>query len=97
LDRAVGAVAKPLGVLLDVGMVGGALEGDIEGQFDPMCLGGLDELSEVVERSQLRMNRLVAPSGPPIPQGLPTSPGVACGALFRPLRNVLPIGWIGGR
>ena len=37
------------------------------------------------------------PSGPPIAQGLPGSPGSAVGALLRPLRWVRPIGWMGGR
>ena len=37
------------------------------------------------------------PSGPPIAHGLPGSPGAASSVLFRPLRWVRPIGWIGGR
>ena len=37
------------------------------------------------------------PSGAPIAQGEPGSPGLASSVLFRPLRNVVPIGWTGGR
>ena len=37
------------------------------------------------------------PSGPPIAQGLPGSPGPATSVLLGPLRCDVPIGWIGGR
>ncbi len=37
------------------------------------------------------------PSGEPIAHGTPTSSGVAVRVLLRPLRCVVPIGWIGGR
>jgi hypothetical protein len=37
------------------------------------------------------------PSAAPIAHGQPTSPGAAARALFRPLRNDAPIGWIGVR
>ena len=36
------------------------------------------------------------PSSDPIAQGLPGSPGFAPVTLFRPLRFVSPIGWMGG-
>ena len=37
------------------------------------------------------------PSGEPIAHGEPGSPGPAVSVLLRPLRAVVPIGWIGGR
>ncbi len=37
------------------------------------------------------------PSGEPIAHGTPTSAGPGVRVLLRPLRNVVPIGWIGGR
>ena len=39
----------------------------------------------------------VRPRGAPIAQGLPTSVASAVVALFFPLRNAAPIGWIGGK
>ena len=53
---------------------------------------------KIVERSQLRMNCFVPPSAEPIPHGLPTSSGLrTVSALFFPLRNAVPTGWMGGR
>src|SRR6516162_2210184 len=37
------------------------------------------------------------PSADPMAQGLPISSGCAGTELFFPFRNVLPIGWMGGR
>ena len=37
------------------------------------------------------------PSSEPIAQGEPTSCGPGSSVLLRPLRLILPIGWIGGR
>src|SRR5215469_8295470 len=37
------------------------------------------------------------PSAEPMAQGLPSSPGLLSGLLFGPLRNMRPMGWIGGR
>src|SRR5215207_7488632 len=37
------------------------------------------------------------PSTPPIAQGLPGSSGAATSELLRPLRLVVPIGWMGGK
>src|SRR5579875_3110925 len=37
------------------------------------------------------------PSAEPIAHGEPGSPGLASRVLLRPLRKVVPIGWIGGR
>ncbi len=37
------------------------------------------------------------PSSEPIAQGEPGSSGSGLSVLLRPLRNVVPIGWMGGR
>ena len=51
LDRAVGPVAEPLGVLADPWMVGRALHREVKRQFDAEGFGPLSEPLEVVERA----------------------------------------------
>ena len=63
LDGAVGAVEEPVGVLLDPGVVGRALEGDVEGQLHAVGVGGGDEAVEVGEGAELGMDGLVAAFG----------------------------------
>ncbi len=60
MNAAVGADAEPFGMLFDVGMVRRALEGEIEGDFDAVAAGGLDQRVEILERAKFRVNRFVA-------------------------------------
>ncbi len=68
LDRAVRPHPEPLRVLGCIGMIGRALECDVERDLDPARLRGTAEVLEVLERPQLRVDRLVAaldgPDGP---------------------------------
>src|SRR3546814_14342855 len=57
LDGAVGAPVEPLRVLLDPGMVGRALDGDVEGDLQPVLGGRVRQAGEVVEVAELRMDR----------------------------------------
>src|SRR6185369_12080846 len=59
VDRAVGAVAEPLGVLLHPGMVRRALEGEVEGDLETVLAGARHQSIEVGERAELRMDRRV--------------------------------------
>ena len=54
---------EPLGVLGDVGVVGGALEGDVEGDLEAVAPGGADEDVEVVEGAEVGVDRVVAAVG----------------------------------
>ena len=63
LDRAVGPVAEPLGVLAHPGVVGRALEGQVERDLDLAGAGGVDQRVEVVHRAQLGVDRGVAAVG----------------------------------
>src|SRR5262249_1637749 len=60
LDGAVGPLAEPLGVLAGVGVVGGALEGDVQGDLDVVLAGPGEETLEVVEGAELGVDGLVA-------------------------------------
>ena len=98
LDRAVGALQKPFRMLAHVGMVGSALEGDVEGDLDAALAGLRDQAPEILERAELRDGSPCGrPMQPPMAQGLPASPSAAFGLLLGPLRSVMPIGWMGGR
>ena len=59
LDCPVRPVAKPFGMLLDVGMVRGALVGKVEGDLEPIFFGLPHELPEVSQSAELRMDRFV--------------------------------------
>ena len=62
-DGAVGPVAKPGGMLGHPGVVGRALEGQVEGQLDAMLAAGGGEAGDVVEGAQLGQYGLVAALG----------------------------------
>ena len=64
LDRAVGPVPEPLGVLADVGVVGRALEGDVQGDLDAQLAGLGHQAVEVLERPELGVDGLVSALGP---------------------------------
>lgn len=62
-DGAVGAVVEPLGVFVDPGVVGGALEGEVEGDLQAQFPGFGDEVVEVVEGAQGGVDAVVAAFG----------------------------------
>ena len=98
LDAAVGALAEPLGMRLDVRMVGRALERDVERDLDAVlaaaCASRRRKSSSVPSAGRIA---LCPPSSAPMAHGLPTSSGRASSVLFGPLRRSRPIGWIGGK
>src|SRR6266446_10510265 len=61
LDCAVRASAKPLSMLFSVGMVHGALERNVNRDFESVTFGCGHEMPEIFQRSQLWMNRFVPP------------------------------------
>ena len=63
LDGAVRAVAEPLGVLGHPGVVGRALEGQVERQLEAARPGRGDDRAEVLERAELGVHRGVAALG----------------------------------
>ena len=98
LDGAVGPVAEPLGVLLDLGVVRRALEGDVERDLDARGRGPRRRGGRSRRWCRARGgSSLWPPSAAPIAQGLPGSSGPAVRVLFGPFRKLRPIGWIGGR
>src|SRR5690606_29208956 len=60
LDRTVRPPVKPCGVLFDPRMVGRALNGEIERDFQAVLVGSCNKASEVFEASKLRMNGIVS-------------------------------------
>src|SRR5947208_2730864 len=56
LDRSVGAVAEPLGMLLGPRVVGRALIGQVQRDLEAMVARGLHQVVEVLERPQFRMD-----------------------------------------
>src|ERR1700756_4493907 len=61
LNRTVGALAKPFGVFLHVGMIRRALKRDVQRDLYAKFFGLGDELFEIFQRTQVGMNRFVAP------------------------------------
>src|SRR5262245_57989938 len=65
LYGAIGAPPEPLRVLPHIGMIGGALEGDIESYLYPILLGFGDQAPKIVQGSELWMDgRMPAGSRP---------------------------------
>ncbi|CNG92386.1 Uncharacterised protein [Mycobacterium tuberculosis] len=62
-DGAVGAGGEPLGVLVDPGVVGGALQGQVEGDFQAVVGGVGDEGVEVGQGAQVGVDGVVAAVG----------------------------------
>src|SRR5437899_952775 len=60
LNRSIRPPSEPFRMLLHIGMVRRALVGQIQGNIDSCLLSGSDKLAKVVNRAQLRMNRLVS-------------------------------------
>jgi len=59
LNRAVRPIAKPIRMFLHIGMVGGTLKGNVQGDLDPPLAGCVNQPSEIVERAKLRVNGFV--------------------------------------
>jgi hypothetical protein len=96
LDRAVGRCRNHSGCSVDPGVVGRALEGDVERDSRPSSRGRATKCS----KSSSVPSSGWTPCGRPRRRRSPTGcPGRRAGAsaLFGPLRCVRPIGWIGGR
>ena len=49
-------MVEPLRMLFDIGMVRGALDGDIEGDVDVVSFRGGNEMVEIFESTELGMN-----------------------------------------
>jgi hypothetical protein len=79
-------------------MIGRALEGDVERDFDAELRApcAADCLKSSSVPSCGRMS-LWPPSAEPMAQGLPTSSGCAASVLLTPLRLTRPMGWMGGK
>ena len=85
-------------MLADPGMIGRGLEGEIERDLEALPARGLDEPIEV-RRGCRAPARSPCGRRPPSrsPTGCRDRPVCASSELFRPLRKLRPIGWIGGR
>src|SRR5581483_12430703 len=60
LDRAVRAAAEPVGMLLEPGMVGRALDGEVERDLEFMFARRCDQAAEILETAQRRMDGVVS-------------------------------------
>ena len=98
LDRAVGPRAEPLGCSRTHGWSGeawNAMSSAISMPRSPAAATSASKSSSVPSSGWIGgVAALVASRSP---TGSPGSPGVDSSALFGPLRNVRPMGWIGGR
>src|SRR6266404_269876 len=63
LDGAIGAPPEPLRVLPHIGMIGGALEGDVESYLYPILPGCGDQASEIVQGPKLWMDSCMPAGG----------------------------------
>ena len=55
-DRAVGGPVEPVRVLREPGVVLGALHGEVQGNFKPLCRSGRDQPAKIIPRTPLRVN-----------------------------------------
>ncbi|CAM5729441.1 hypothetical protein SHIRM173S_05678 [Streptomyces hirsutus] len=62
-DGVVGAVVEPLGVFVDPGVVGGALQGEVQGDLESAAGGLADEPGEVLQGAQAGVDGVVAALG----------------------------------
>jgi hypothetical protein len=74
LQRAVGAVVEPLGVLAQPGVVGRALDREVERELDPGVRRRRDQPVEVLERAELRVDAVWPPSASRSPRDCPGRP-----------------------
>ena len=87
-DRAVGPMAEPLGMLCDPRVVRRALEREVEGELHVVALQLREQVLEIVERPELRMDRGVPPG---LRSDRPRTPGVV-GSGRRGVVRALPAG-----
>ncbi len=79
-------------------MVGRALDREIDRDLQPVLVRLLHQPPEVLERAELRMQRIVAAIvRADRVDGAEIAGAPAVSELFLPLRLVFPIGWIGGK
>jgi hypothetical protein len=69
----------------------------VDRDLQPVLARRGDQPLEILEAAERGMQRVVAALGLPIAYGLPTSVGPGVSVLLRPLRALVPIGWIGGK
>ena len=98
LNRAVGSLQEPLGVLAHVGVIGCALERDVERQLDAPLARLREQSPEVLESPELGDEWTCAHlPRRRWPRDCRDRLATDFGLLFGPLRSVTPIGWMGGR
>src|SRR5215475_13155153 len=81
LHGAIRTPLEPLRVLLHVGMIGGTLEGDVEGYLYPMLLGCGDQALEIVQGPELWMDGRMPAGGRPNGPGTPWVIGSSHGGI----------------
>src|SRR5215471_12128293 len=92
LHCAVRAPAKPLRMLLHVGMIGGALEGEVERDLDAILLGFGDQYPKVRQGPELRMYGRMSAGRRPNGPGAPWIVGSSHGGIVLPFAVHLPNG-----
>ncbi|MDT4863305.1 hypothetical protein FQZ97_980030 [compost metagenome] len=80
-DAAVRPPAEPIGVFAQPGVVGRALDGEVQGHFQAMGAGGAHQLAEILEAAQLRVQRFVA--------ALLAADGVGAAGIVRPCHQAI--------
>src|SRR5262249_2182840 len=60
LNRAIGALSKPFGVIADIGMIRRTLKRDIQGDLNFVLTGAANQTTERLEPPEFRVNRFVA-------------------------------------
>ena len=59
-DGAVGSPVEPFRVLLDPGMVGRAVDGEVDGDIEPVIARGRNQAGEILERAEFGMKGVMA-------------------------------------
>ena len=93
----VGPAVEPVRVLGQPRVVGRCVDREVQAHVHVVLGRRGAERADVVDRPQLRVHGVVAALGEPTAYGEPGSSGPATSVLLRPLRFVVPIGWIGVR
>jgi len=97
LDRPVGPGLEPGRVLLDPRVIRRGLERDVERDLELPGARRGDQVIEVVERPERGVDAGVAALGAADRPRAARIVGPGDRGVVRPLRNAVPIGWIGGR
>ena len=96
LDGAVGAGFEPDLVIVDVGVVGGGLEGDVHGDEEAQAFGLFDEAAEVLKSAEGGEDRFVAALQRPDGPGAAFISGLMLGIVVWPLAELAANGVDGG-